>query len=143
MPTLRHRCLAALATADIDDKLAATHDALNVTDVGANAMLVATATLPGRPERPLLVLPNDVPQRSLSTVPGRAALIHALAHIQFNAVNTVFNEAIIYWPFVSAHRRNSGSTGHGRIRSDTLFFCLHAPSAEQRAALKSERSVFH
>ena len=96
MPTLRHRCLAALATADIDAKLAATHEALNATDVGADAALVATVALPGRPDRPLLVSPKDVPQRSLSTVPGRAALIHALAHIEFNAVNLALD---IVWRF--------------------------------------------
>ena len=87
MPTLRHRCLAALVTADIDAKLAATHDALNAADVGVDAVLAATVTLPGRPDRPMLVFPKDVPQRSLSSVPGRAALIHALARIEFNAVN--------------------------------------------------------
>ena len=87
MPTLRHRCLAALATADIDAKLAATHEALHALEVGEDASLVASATLPGRPERPLLVSPKDVPQRSLGTIPGRAALIHALAHIEFNAIN--------------------------------------------------------
>ena len=98
MPTLRHRCLAALATADIDVKLAATHEALRASDVGTDAALVAPATLPGRPERPPLVSPKDVPQRSLSTVPGRAALIHALAHIEFNAVNLALD---IVWRFPS------------------------------------------
>ena len=96
MPTLRHRCLAALATADIDAKLAATHEALRATDIGANAALVATVALPGRPPRPLLVSPKEVPQRSLSTIPGRAALIHALAHIEFNAVNLALD---IVWRF--------------------------------------------
>ena len=42
---------------------------------------------PGRPERPVLVAPRAVERRRLSTVAGRAALIHALAHIEFNAVN--------------------------------------------------------
>ena len=98
MPTLRHRCLAALATADIDAKLAATHDALNATDVGADAALAATVTLPGRPDRPMLVSPKEVPHRSLSTTSGRAALIHALAHIEFNAVNLALD---IVWRFSS------------------------------------------
>ena len=41
----------------------------------------------GRPERPLLVAPRDVPHRGLGTPAGRAALIHAVAHIEFNAIN--------------------------------------------------------
>lgn len=42
---------------------------------------------PGRPERPSLVSPRDVERRKVSTLAGRAALIHSLAHIEFNAVN--------------------------------------------------------
>lgn len=42
---------------------------------------------PGRPERPVLVPPREVERRSAHTVEGRAALIHALVHIEFNAIN--------------------------------------------------------
>lgn len=53
----------------------------------ARAELQATGSIPGRPERPELVPPRDVPHRSMRTVEGRAALVHALAHIEFNAIN--------------------------------------------------------
>lgn len=43
--------------------------------------------LPGRPERPVLVAPRDVPARGIGSEEGRAALLHALAHIEFNAIN--------------------------------------------------------
>ncbi len=42
---------------------------------------------PGRPPLPRLVSPFEVERRSLATVEGRAALVHALAHIEFNAIN--------------------------------------------------------
>ncbi len=42
---------------------------------------------PGRPARPHLVPPRDLVQRRLSRTDGRAALIHAVAHIEFNAIN--------------------------------------------------------
>ena len=42
---------------------------------------------PGRPEKPLLVHHRDLDKRKLSTPAGRAALIHAIAHIEFNAIN--------------------------------------------------------
>lgn len=42
---------------------------------------------PGRPARPLLVEARGVPRRKLASTEGRAALIHALAHIEFNAIN--------------------------------------------------------
>ena len=43
--------------------------------------------LPGRPERPELIDPALVPTRSPFTVEGRAALLHAICHIEFNAIN--------------------------------------------------------
>lgn len=46
---------------------------------------------PGRPERPRLVLPRDVPQRGLGSVEGRAAFLHAIAHIEFNAINLAWD----------------------------------------------------
>ena len=42
---------------------------------------------PGRPEYPRLVSPRDVPRRNLSSLEGRIALVHAIAHIEFNAIN--------------------------------------------------------
>lgn len=49
--------------------------------------LAPVLPLPGRPARPELVPPLAVKQRSMRTVEGRATLIHALAHIEFNAIN--------------------------------------------------------
>ncbi len=43
--------------------------------------------LPGRPQRPELVEPASLVQRSPFTPEGLAALIHAIAHIEFNAIN--------------------------------------------------------
>lgn len=48
---------------------------------------VSPVDLPGRPERPVLVPSQDVPKRRLSSPKGRAALVHAIAHIEFNAIN--------------------------------------------------------
>ncbi len=50
-------------------------------------IFVARQPLPGRPARPLLVPPLAVERRSMRTAEGRAAMIHALAHIEFNAIN--------------------------------------------------------
>lgn len=45
------------------------------------------ARMPGRPLRPALVSATQVPTRSPFTLEGRAALIHAICHIEFNAIN--------------------------------------------------------
>lgn len=42
---------------------------------------------PGRPPRPELVHPQQVPRRSPFTAEGHCALIHSIAHIEFNAIN--------------------------------------------------------
>lgn len=42
---------------------------------------------PGRPEQPELVEPRQLKQRSSATELGRICLLHALAHIEFNAIN--------------------------------------------------------
>jgi uncharacterized ferritin-like protein (DUF455 family) len=47
--------------------------------------------VPGRPARPRLVAPKALAQRSTRSVAGRAALIHALCHIEFNAINLAWD----------------------------------------------------
>ena len=43
--------------------------------------------IPGRPERPQLVAARELPRRRLGGPAGRIALYHAIAHIEFNAIN--------------------------------------------------------
>lgn len=50
--------------------------------------------IPGRPEKPGLVPPRDVPQRGLGSLEGRAALVHAIAHIEFNAINLAWDAVL-------------------------------------------------
>jgi uncharacterized ferritin-like protein (DUF455 family) len=46
---------------------------------------------PGRPLKPQLVNARQVPQRGLGSAEGRAALVHAVAHIEFNAINLAWD----------------------------------------------------
>ena len=93
---LRAQALWALAATGWADKLA------RVRAIGDDAPLDLTRHyaepdgLPGRPAAPVLVPPSEVPQRSMATLEGRAALVHALAHIEFNAVNLALD---ILWRF--------------------------------------------
>ncbi len=48
-------------------------------------------TEPGRPAAPRLVPPQDVPRRSLGSKDGHAALLHAIVHIEFNAINLAWD----------------------------------------------------
>ncbi|MBS0497661.1 MAG: ferritin-like domain-containing protein [Proteobacteria bacterium] len=46
---------------------------------------------PGRPDKPVLVAPGDVPKRRLGNRAGLIALIHAVTHIEFNAINLAWD----------------------------------------------------
>lgn len=88
----RQAALDALRLADPAAKAAAAQALAEDLGAGrmrlnAAAMLEAPAGLPGRPTRPRLVSPAAVPRRSPTTPQGRAALMHAVAHIEFNAIN--------------------------------------------------------
>ena len=60
----------------------------------AGAELARDPRIPGRPAHPQLVNPRDVPYRGLGSDEGRAALVHAVAHIEFNAVNLALDAAL-------------------------------------------------
>jgi len=53
----------------------------------ANAALSASSSIPGLPGKPELVSPRTVPRRAMNTLEGRAAMVHAMVHIEFNAIN--------------------------------------------------------
>jgi uncharacterized ferritin-like protein (DUF455 family) len=80
-PVAKCACVAALPT-HLDD------------DHERGASLALDPRIPGRPPRPTLVSPRDVPFRGLGSAEGRAALVHAVAHIEFNAVNLALDAAL-------------------------------------------------
>ena len=87
------QCLAA---ADADAKPAttlATVDAFirGELPIRADGQSPEPITMPGRPARPSLVHPRDLPRRGFGTPEGRAAFIHAVAHIEFNAMDLAWD----------------------------------------------------
>jgi uncharacterized ferritin-like protein (DUF455 family) len=84
---LRARALQALRIADPEHRCAAVRElAAGDGPVDAQAAIEEPAGVPGRPARPLLVAPGQLRPRSPATAEGHAALLHALAHIEFNAI---------------------------------------------------------
>ena len=77
---------------DPDDKIALT-DAYarrfreGALPLNANALAPEPIGMPGRPERPKLVHPRELPRRGFGSDEGRAAFIHAIAHIELNAID--------------------------------------------------------
>jgi uncharacterized ferritin-like protein (DUF455 family) len=98
LPELRGLALAALALADPQAKAQAAqslHAQAATLPIAARAP-VPDLPLPGRPARPELVHPARVPRRSPFKPEGLAALLHAIAHIEFNAINLALDAA---WRF--------------------------------------------
>jgi uncharacterized ferritin-like protein (DUF455 family) len=86
--SLRRQALLALLETDPGAKAAATRSLGASLAIDPAEQLQAPAHgLPGRPNQPVLVGAQNVPARSVGTRQGRAALIHSLAHIEFNAIN--------------------------------------------------------
>ena len=95
--SLRAACVKALAAADLDDKIAITRQANAAWRARALSLRgpgdAPVPDRPGRPDKPDLVAPRLLKKRSLNTVRGRIALIHALAHIELNAIDLALDIA--------------------------------------------------
>jgi len=86
---------AALATTEIEQKLALT--AAIEADWLAGTLdwqdTTPTELSCGRPAKPELVRPQNVAQRGVKTLEGRARLLHAIVHIEFTAINLALDHA--------------------------------------------------
>jgi uncharacterized ferritin-like protein (DUF455 family) len=92
LPELRVAALHALALCDPIQKVNATQRLLH-HDAPYASPKPSEITVPGRPVRPVLVSPRELAHRSLGTPLGRATLVHAIAHIEFNAINLALDIA--------------------------------------------------
>lgn len=61
---------------------------------------------PGRPPTPKLVDARQLPRRGLGSLAGRAALIHAVAHIEFNAINLAWDAVYRFRDMPDAYYRD-------------------------------------
>jgi uncharacterized ferritin-like protein (DUF455 family) len=86
---LREQALSAFKTPSPRAKVEGTLALASLLDVGwidcQRTDLHASG--PGRPDLPALVEPKEVPRRSPFTPAGHAALMHSIAHIEFNAID--------------------------------------------------------
>jgi uncharacterized ferritin-like protein (DUF455 family) len=76
---------------------------------------------PGRPAKPQLVNARQVPQRGLGSAEGRAALVHAVAHIEFNAINLAWDAVYRYRGKPDAYYRDWASCAHDEARHFALL----------------------
>ncbi len=91
MNEMRHMAMQCLQSADPDEKLHLVRELMRAHRLG-KLSLDTEATMPelcqpGRPDKPELVRGSKTPRRGFGTSEGRAIMMHAIAHIEFNAIN--------------------------------------------------------
>lgn len=96
MTTLREEALAVLLERDPGTKADRARALPLDAQAGEQDALAEPPGVPGRPGLPLMVAHTQLQRRSLRTIEGRAALLHALAHIEFNAIDLALD---VVWRF--------------------------------------------
>lgn len=107
---------------------------------------------PGRPDTPQLMPPKDVPRRRISRTPqGRIALLHAIAHIELNAIDLALDMVVRYaqaklpydfvldWLSVAADEGRHFTLLADRLETlDSHYGALYAHDGLWEAALKTK-----
>ncbi|MDF1587920.1 MAG: ferritin-like domain-containing protein [Gammaproteobacteria bacterium] len=101
MDELRQQALTILVLTDPAQKLEQTHILYqkfknNAVELDRDSIL-DVPELPGAPDKPELVAPRDLPRRRNSAQTGVATLLHAITHIEFNAINLAW-DAVARFP---------------------------------------------
>ncbi|MFT3793061.1 MAG: ferritin-like domain-containing protein [Rudaea sp.] len=129
---LAKQCLAA---ASVEEKLARSAEA--AASIAARDFRIETRAepepidQPGRPSRPRLVPARQLAQRGLGSAEGRAALVHAVAHIEFNAIDLAWDAVYRFRGMPREYYRDwaqvaADETRHFRMLSARLAEMDHA-----------------
>ncbi len=99
--TLQQRAFACLMQADVSKKVemvnALSQDWAQQKVAIDRSSCPEPVPVPGRPENPELVHPTKVSKRNFKSEIGRIRLVHAIAHIEFNAINLAL-DAVYRFP---------------------------------------------
>ncbi len=95
MSSIAREAIAIVETSDLSVKTDLAYRTAKLWFAGSLGMgSIDTRLLPaepGRPSEPELIAPSRMPRRSKSGLKGRVALLHALAHIELNAVDLTWD----------------------------------------------------
>ena len=99
--------------------------------------------VPGRPIKPVLCPPHKVPTRSVHTDAGLAAMVHAICHIEFNAINLALDAIWRYPQLPQAYYLDWFKVAHEESTHFVLLHDLlqHMGHAVHRIALRNAAQV--
>jgi len=88
----------ALLASSVDETIKMTHKAFelsrnNTPFIESSNRIIKPIELVCFPDKPLCVAPRDLPRRRLGTEAGKRSFIHAIAHIEFNAIKLALDIA--------------------------------------------------
>ncbi len=111
--SLAAAAIEVLLTGDPAAKAAASRQAAAAWREGSLSLEQASAVTPParpkRPDRPLLIDPRQMPRRSKGqSLNGRIALLHAVAHIELNAVDLAWDIVARFAPLAAPESPPSG-----------------------------------
>ena len=121
--------VAALKEPDPDAKcylIAELYAALqSASDISGLIIEAGSIDSPGVPEKPELVHPRALKRRGVGTETGRVVLLHAIAHIEFNAMNLALDAAVRFAGLPEQYYRDwigvaADEARHYRLLSDRL-----------------------
>jgi len=125
-PSLFDAARACLDAADVDDKVALTQSHVEAFLRGEIALPPDAPPpepirMPGRPPKPVLVHPRDLPRRGLGSPEGRAAFIHAIAHIELNAIDLAWDAVYRFRGLPGDFYRDWAQVAHDESRHFVLL----------------------
>ena len=95
MENIFHLAFQCLIESNVDKKLSMSSDVVKKIKSGSVEYTASNSEveniMPGRPDKPELIKPQDVARRNTHTEEGRAAMVHSFAHIEFNAINLAWD----------------------------------------------------
>jgi uncharacterized ferritin-like protein (DUF455 family) len=125
-PSLFEAARRCLDAASVDDKVALTQ--AYAVEFAAGGLAIPDDApqpqpigMPGRPPRPVLVHPRELPRRGLGSQEGRAAFIHAIAHIELNAIDLAWDAVYRFRGLPAAFYADWVAVAHDESRHFVLL----------------------
>ena len=121
---LRARALQALMEPDPQRKVALAqviHAQAAIIFIAPDLHIETPAGLPGCPARPELCSHLQIPKRSAFTADGLAALLHAVTHIEFNAINLALDAVWRFPHMPTAYYRDWLQVAHEEAHHFSLL----------------------